>query len=139
MLSLNYNVLTDMHKRYMGETTSSLYTIVSCHTANPLVNSECETSLSLKLNACHSNSYPHSPNLSMPRHQIWSSEADLCDSKTSLVKVRVAVDPGNLREIIMHRQVPNMSNAIPLKTIILDNCVGLEQVVPDVVPQSLVI
>ncbi|VAI68659.1 unnamed protein product [Triticum turgidum subsp. durum] len=62
---------------------------------------------------------------------------DLCGSKTRLVKLRVEADPDAATEITMHKPVPNMSNANHLKTIILESCVGLEQVVPDVLPPLL--
>nr|BAK07673.1 predicted protein [Hordeum vulgare subsp. vulgare] len=72
--------------------------------------------------------------LNVERVKDWMSIVDICGSRSSLVKFRVAPDPDSPQEIIMHRQLPNLSSAIHLKTVILENCVGLEQVVPDVLP-----
>ncbi|XP_044959349.1 uncharacterized protein LOC123410466 [Hordeum vulgare subsp. vulgare] len=62
---------------------------------------------------------------------------DLCGSKASLVKLRVAADPDSTTEIAMQWPTLNMSRAIHLTAVILENCVGLEQVVPDALPPLL--
>ncbi|XP_037424993.1 uncharacterized protein LOC119289927 [Triticum dicoccoides] len=67
----------------------------------------------------------------------WMRIVELCGSRDRLVKLRVAASPDYVTEIIMHQPAPNISNASHLKTIILENCVGLEQVVPEVLPPLL--
>ncbi|KAM3206363.1 hypothetical protein ACQJBY_061822 [Aegilops geniculata] len=75
--------------------------------------------------------------LNVERVKDWMSIAVLCGSKTSLIKLRVTADPDSAAEIVMKGPVLNMSRANHLKTVILENCVGLEQVVPDSLPPLL--
>ncbi|XBI76965.1 hypothetical protein VPH35_070138 [Triticum aestivum] len=62
---------------------------------------------------------------------------DLCGSKASLVKLRLAADVHSAKEVAMQRAILNMSRASHLKAVILENCVGLEQVIPDALPPLL--
>ncbi|KAM3317470.1 hypothetical protein ACQJBY_035259 [Aegilops geniculata] len=62
----------------------------------------------------------------------WSI-SDLRSRGPSLVKVHVE----SWNYFINHAPFPDLSSASFLKTIILDNCVELEQVVPGVLPASL--
>lgn len=67
----------------------------------------------------------------------WISIVDHCGGRTSLVKLRVTTDPDCATETVIHQPIPNLSSAKHLKAIILDSCVRLGQVVPDVLPASL--
>ncbi|KAF7105800.1 hypothetical protein CFC21_106575 [Triticum aestivum] len=75
--------------------------------------------------------------LNVETDKDWMSIVDRCGNRTSLVKLRVATDTDSATEIVIHCQVPNLSSASLLKEIILEDCVGLEQVVPDVLPPLL--
>ncbi|XP_037423753.1 uncharacterized protein LOC119288221 [Triticum dicoccoides] len=75
--------------------------------------------------------------LNMEGVRDWMSIAHLCGSKSSLVMLRVSANPYSAKEIVMQRPVLNLSRANHLTTVILENCVGLEQVLPYVFPPSL--
>ncbi|XBI06059.1 hypothetical protein VPH35_134124 [Triticum aestivum] len=74
--------------------------------------------------------------LNVERVKDWRI-VDLCGGRTSLDRLRVTADTDSTTEIVRQQLVPNLSSSRHLKTIILDNCVGLEKVIPNVLPPSL--